>query len=342
MGCTTEELFHALLEHAQETVEAAALRLLEEGPVGTAREGGWSRAQEMGHLWDSAQINHLRLLRALEIEDLVFPGYDQEAWVALQEPAALPWERLVEGWRADNRRLLHLLLRIDPTHRARPRHPHNLDHIAWQPFAADVPASLEDLARDYVGHLLHHLRRVVPAALPAIRLPEGLGRVRLPFATAHLELRPLAESDLDELAPILADPEVVRYLPGPPRGREQTARTIAHFAAHQERHGFSAWALRTREDGRLVGWCGLAELDQTGEVELLYCLGRDAWGRGLATEAARACVARAHGELGLPRLLAVVAGENTASRRVLAACGLTQRRLRRHFGLELEEWRIEF
>jgi ribosomal-protein-alanine N-acetyltransferase len=343
MACTSEDLFRSLVEHALRCVEAAAAELGGPEPdVSAVREGGWTRVQELGHLWDSAQVNHLRLLRGLEAEDLVFPGYDQDAWVRAQRLDELPWPRLVEGWRADNWRLLHLLERIEPARRARPRHPHSLDRIAWQPFSAAEPASLEDLARDYIGHLQHHLRRVCPAALPPIQLPAGLGRARLPLATERLELRPLGEGDLDELAPILADPEVVRFLPVPPRNREQTARIIAHFAAHQERHGFSAWAVRERAGGALAGWCGLAELDATGEVELLYCLGRHAWGRGLAGEAALACVEQARGALGLPRLLAVVDPANLASRRVLEKCGLAQRRRRRHFGMELEEWRLDF
>ncbi|MDP2361116.1 MAG: GNAT family N-acetyltransferase [bacterium] len=342
MACTAEDLYRTLIEDARRLVEAAAHRLRESGPEDGAVSSGWTAAQVLGHLWDSAQVNHLRLLRGMAGDDLIFPGYDQDAWVGVQDPATLPWELLVEGWRADNLRLLHLAGRLEPVLRTRLHPRHSLDRIGWQPHPAHLPASLEHLIRDYLGHLRHHLRRLSPALVPPSSMPAALDRAVLPLRTGRLVLEPLRTEDVDELAPILADPAVVRHLPGPPRSREQTAKTIAHFVAHQERLGFSAWALRMREDGRLAGWCGLAELDGTGEVELLYCLGTHAWGRGIASEAARACLACARDQLGLPRLAAVVAPDNQASRRVLATCGLDQRRPARHFGLELEWWQIDF
>jgi len=344
MPCTAEDLYQALLDDSRELVEHATGLMLARGEegLGAPRAAGWTRAEELCHLWEGAQVNHLRLLWGVAEGGLVFPRYDQDGWVAAQAPGVLPWDLLAGGWRADTLRLLHLAGRLDPAARTAPRARHNLCDFGWQPHPADLPASLEDLIRDFLGHLRHHLRRLAPDLVPPPRLPAGLGRPALPRATARLALRPLAAADLEDLAPILADPEVVRHLPGPPRSHEHTARTIAHFAAHQERHGFSAWAVLERESGRLAGWCGLAELDGTGEVELLYCLGRHAWGRGLATEAALTCTAAARDEVGLPRLVAVVVPENAASRGVLAKCGLTPRRPARHFGLDLEWWQIEF
>lgn len=342
MRCTAEELFRAVLDHAHATVESAAAVLLDKGPAAfPAPPGRWGAEQVVGHLVDSAHVNALRLLRALDQEDLVFPPYDQDLWVERLDPAGLPWGRLVEGWRADNLRLLRLAGRVEPGERTRPRPRHNLDRIGWQPHPARLPACLEDLLRDYLGHAFHHLRRLSPSLVPPMALPAGLGRVPLPLEGERVRLRGFRDSDLDALAAWLADPEVVRYLPGPPRSREQSARTMAFFVAHQERHGFSAWALEETESGKVVGWCGLAEFEQTGEVELLYCLAREAWGRGLATEAARLCVACARDTLGLPRLIAAVVPENTASRAVLEKSGLVFWKPGRWFGLELDMFRME-
>jgi len=343
MRCTAEELFRAVLEHAHATVESASAVLLDKGPAALpSPPGRWSAAQLLGHLVDSAQVNTLRLLRALEQEDLVFPGYDQDRWVERLDPAGLPWGRLVEGWRADNLRLLRLAGRVEVGERIRPRTRHNLDSIGWQPHPAHLSASLEDLLRDYLGHLFHHLRVLSPGLVPPMAFPPSLGRAALPLETERLALRGFRDEDLDPLAAWLADPDVVRFLPGPPRSREQSARTLGFFMEHQERHGFSAWAMEERDSGRVLGWCGLAEFEQTGEVELLYCLAREAWGRGLATEAARACVACARDSLGLPRLIAAAVPGNSASRAVLEKSGMAWWKPGRWFGLELDMFRVEF
>src|SRR6185437_5321908 len=73
----------------------------------------------------------------------------------------------------------------------------------------------------------------------------------------------------------------------------------------------------------LLGDCGLQPLEHHGpEVELGYDLHPSAWGRGLATEAARAVMRIAFGELGLDRVVAVVKPDHVASQRVLVKAGL--------------------
>jgi RimJ/RimL family protein N-acetyltransferase len=77
------------------------------------------------------------------------------------------------------------------------------------------------------------------------------------------------------------------------------------------------------------------------EVEIGYYLGRRAWGRGLATELARALVDRAFNELELDRLVAVVRPENEASKRVLAKAGLNPEGVARHYGADVEVWALD-
>jgi RimJ/RimL family protein N-acetyltransferase len=95
--------------------------------------------------------------------------------------------------------------------------------------------------------------------------------------------------------------------------------------AHQASHGWSLWALEERSTGRFVGDCGLQPLELRGpEIELSYDLHPDLWGRGVATEAAKAVLGLAFQELGMERVVAVVKPAHTASRRVLEKVGLTQ------------------
>ena len=127
----------------------------------SAAPGRWSPREVVGHLVDSAWHNHRRFLEARWRDDLVFEGYDQEAWVAAQRYAQAPWVDLVELWRAVNLHVARVMDTTPEAERTRVRAPHSLDRIAFRPVRADEPTSLEFLMDDYVAHLLHHLRQVL-------------------------------------------------------------------------------------------------------------------------------------------------------------------------------------
>jgi hypothetical protein len=115
----------------------------------------------MGHLIDSASNNHQRFVRAQLQEQLVFPGYDQEAWVEVQAHGEAPWEELVALWSAFNLHLARVMEAVPDEVRLRPRTEHNLDVIAWKQVAPSSPATLDYFMADYVGHLEHHLKQVL-------------------------------------------------------------------------------------------------------------------------------------------------------------------------------------
>ncbi len=75
--------------------------------------------------------------------------------------------------------------------------------------------------------------------------------------TARLTLRHLEPGDLDALATIQADPEVMRFFPSGPRSRELTERDLDRCIATQAEHGFSLWATVDRAMGQFIGRCGL-------------------------------------------------------------------------------------
>jgi RimJ/RimL family protein N-acetyltransferase len=105
---------------------------------------------------------------------------------------------------------------------------------------------------------------------------------------------------------------------------------------HQAEHGWALWALEEPSTRRFLGDCGLWPLEMRGpEVELGYDLHPDVWGRGLATEAARATVRLALGPLGIDRVVAVVKPNHAASRRVLEKAGLTHAGEREAYGEQL-------
>jgi hypothetical protein len=149
------------------TVEAAEPRLRAISDTASIRHpapGKWSSREIVGHLIDSAQNNHGRFVRAQFREDLVFPGYAQEAWVRVQGYRDAPWQGLIDLFAAYNRHIARVIGRVPADVASRPRADHNLNELAWQRVPADVPATLGYFMSDYVDHLEHHLAQVWRAA----------------------------------------------------------------------------------------------------------------------------------------------------------------------------------
>jgi RimJ/RimL family protein N-acetyltransferase len=154
--------------------------------------------------------------------------------------------------------------------------------------------------------------------------------------TERLILRGFVPQDLDRLATILANPNVMRYMPGnEPLTRERSEKTLNFVRNHWEQHGFGWWAVICKEDELLAGWCGLTLLDETSEVEVAYLLAQEHWGRGYATEAARASVRYGFEQLGLDTIIALAFAENVPSRRVMEKLCMQFTGEAHYFGLDL-------
>ena len=123
---------------------------------------------------------------------------------------------------------------------------------------------------------------------------------------------------------------------------EDSERRLQQLVEHQERHGFSLWAVTDRSNGTVMGDAGLIHFAQRGpEIELAYRLAKPYWGRGFATEAARAWLDHGFGELGLDRIIAVAHPENAASQRVLEKVGMRFEGMRDHDGAEVRLYASE-
>jgi RimJ/RimL family protein N-acetyltransferase len=121
---------------------------------------------------------------------------------------------------------------------------------------------------------------------------------------------------------VFGDPEVMRFSGGGARSPAGTLERVRGLIEHQERHGFSKWGVCERASGALIGDCGIQLLEGGPDVELGFHLRPSAWGRGYATEAARACLDAAFADLGLDEVIAIVAPGNAASVRVLEKIGM--------------------
>ena len=152
--------------------------------------------------------------------------------------------------------------------------------------------------------------------------------------TERLRLRLPELSDVDELAEAFGDPEVVRYLGGLTRTREDTIEVVERMQAHWERYGSGLFTIERKEDAQVVGRAGIlvwdprswengmrAELDGPLETEIGWTLARRHWGHGYATEAALAARDWALHELHPPRLISLIHADNIRSRRVAEKLG---------------------
>ena len=149
--------------------------------------------------------------------------------------------------------------------------------------------------------------------------------IPLPIETDRLILRPFEpEADAEQMLEVYGDPAVMRYIPEDVyRSLAAVRATLERYAREQERRGFSFWAVVERSGAHVVGDAGFGVFRQTGDVELGYSFRRDRWGRGYATEAARACLGAALAHLDVPRIVAVVDEENHRSSRVAERIGMT-------------------
>lgn len=133
-------------------------------------------------------------------------------------------------------------------------------------------------------------------------------------------------ADLAGYERLFLDPRVQHWLrppPLPPSDRDEAAARLRRDIAHWDEHGFGPWALRVAATGHLVGRGGLQvwQLDGEPRVEVAWVIAPDQWGRGLATETARAAIAHAR-ELDIPEVVAFTLVTNAASERVMQKAGM--------------------
>jgi ribosomal-protein-alanine N-acetyltransferase len=141
------------------------------------------------------------------------------------------------------------------------------------------------------------------------------------LTTERLVLRPVTAHDHDLLLAHWTLPEVRRFLfDGEALSAAEVTETIQDSARDFNQGGYGIWLIR---DGTgLVGTAGLRPLEDLG-LEIFYSLAPGSWGKGFATEAARAVVEHALGPLGLPEVLAEVDEGNAASVAVVRRLGMT-------------------
>src|SRR5580698_6089860 len=151
-------------------------------------------------------------------------------------------------------------------------------------------------------------------------------RLMMILDTDRLSLRRWRDADRAAFARMNADARVMEFMPAL-LTREQSDENVDRIEKHFERHHFGLCATELRADGSFIGFIGIwvpeFEAAFTPCVEIGWRLAADYWGRGLATEAARAVVKYAFKELGLDELVSFTVPGNARSRRVMEKIGMT-------------------
>lgn len=148
-----------------------------------------------------------------------------------------------------------------------------------------------------------------------------------PPPTARLAFREMTRDDLDDMAALLGDPDVMRHYPRP-KSREEAGDWIDRSRRLYRDEGFGLWLVTLRATGEFVGDCGLTpqEVEGVTELEVGYHVRSGLQGNGYATEAAAACRDHARDVLGARRLIAIIRPDNVPSQRVATKIGLPYER----------------
>jgi [ribosomal protein S5]-alanine N-acetyltransferase len=147
--------------------------------------------------------------------------------------------------------------------------------------------------------------------------------MKLILETPRLLLREMTPDDLDFMAEMLGDTEVMRFYPQ----TEDRAGAAANIQRQMDRYatsGYGPWLVVNKETGRPVGRVGLIHqvVEGVGETEVGYMIHRPYWRQGLAFEAAAACRDYAFTTLGRDRVISLIRPENLPSQAVARKLGM--------------------
>jgi ribosomal-protein-alanine N-acetyltransferase len=150
--------------------------------------------------------------------------------------------------------------------------------------------------------------------------------------TDRLIITPFKMQDVEVVHQMLSDEEVMRYLPDGIMSLEKSKETLewliqCYDKNTPERIVKLTLAVVMKENGRVVGWCGLGPLGfAPEEIEIYYGLLPDFWNQGITTEAAAAVLDFAFKATKLEKIVAIVRPENGASMRVIEKMGLVHQK----------------
>ncbi|NJM64898.1 MAG: GNAT family N-acetyltransferase [Acaryochloris sp. RU_4_1] len=161
--------------------------------------------------------------------------------------------------------------------------------------------------------------------------------------TQRLLLREFRQDDYRELAPIQANPQVMKFSQTGILSTSQTKEKIENFITSYKQFGFGKWAVILKQSSQLIGYCGIAveQIDGKNEQEIGYRLDPRFWSQGLATEAAVGATDYGFAQFKFPYLLGIVERANPASVRVLEKLRMHFERMTVFHGVPMDVYRVD-
>lgn len=157
--------------------------------------------------------------------------------------------------------------------------------------------------------------------------------------TDRLCLRMLHPDDLDSLAALVSDPEVMKFVGnGLPATRAEAEHALHSIIRHWGSHGFGRWAVIDKATQAFAGFGGLRSLLDTPEV--VYHFASAYWGRGLATELARASLRFGFEEHQFDRIIGIAKPENMASIHVMKKLGMRYDMQTTYYNIDVVQYHI--
>ncbi len=161
--------------------------------------------------------------------------------------------------------------------------------------------------------------------------------------TERLYLRLFEPKDLDTAYFLFNDPEIQKYLsPNNKRTREQLEMLLQRWNNYWKERDFSIWCAALKDDGKMIGYCGLQYFDKTPDIEIVFAFLKEYWGKGFAVEAAAAGLQYGFEKLSRDKIYAATEPQNTASRRVLEKLGMCFNEKHTHYDMNTVTYSISY
>ena len=140
--------------------------------------------------------------------------------------------------------------------------------------------------------------------------------------------------DAAALFEICRNPEVMLHIGAgkPYQSVNEAYRFLNWAVSYQKDNGFCRWAVIEKASQKIIGSCGFARLENSGEIELGYLFARNEWGKGYAVEAAGACLRYGFDQLGFAEVIALIDPEHIASQRIVEKLGFICRGIKNYGG----------
>lgn len=159
------------------------------------------------------------------------------------------------------------------------------------------------------------------------------------FETERLFLLKFESGDAEAVYRMRSDADTMRFI-REPQNLEETISWLQLVSGRWETEKIGFCAVVEKSSQKLIGWCGLWRLKETGEMEVGYAINKNFWGSGYAAEAAAKFLEYGFNDLNLEEIVAVAQPENAASRRVMEKIGMLYDYTGEFYGRDLVHYSI--